>query len=351
MARAGAVSATRPYWTSACGGPAAYRFCGRYFGTMVNPLVTGWRVSGLFAMALAGLTACGGGGGQSPAVVDPPDPLPPPPPTTGNVNIDNPALTVADNSPVSPGDTLTLVWSDEFDAAKLDPETWYFESGDGGQYGIPGWGNNELQWYLPDSARLDNGLLVITARRESSNGKSYTSARINTRNRFAFRYGRIEARVRLPGGKGIWPAFWMMPQDDVYGGWAASGEIDVMEAVNLGVSANNTVHGTIHHGGAWPNNVSVSNGYLVSTDATTDFHVYALEWDPTEIRWYVDDVLYASQNAWSTTGAAYPAPFDQPFYVLFNVAVGGNWPGSPDSSTALPVTMQVDWVRVWTGQP
>lgn len=312
------------------------------------------RVTLLLALIVTGLAACGGGGGgggaTTPPAVDPPPP-PPPPPATGNVNIDNPTLTVADNSPVTPGDTLTLVWSDEFDAAQLDAETWFFESGDGSQYGIPGWGNNELQWYLADSAQLDNGRLVITAREESSNGKRFTSARINTRDRFAFRYGRIEARVRLPGGQGIWPAFWMMPQDDVYGGWAASGEIDIVEAVNLGVAANNTVHGTIHHGGAWPNNVSTGNAYLVPTDATTDFHVYALEWDPAEIRWYVDDVLYAMQNAWSTTAAPYPAPFDQPFYLLLNVAVGGNWPGSPNATTVFPVTMEVDWVRVWSGEP
>jgi beta-glucanase (GH16 family) len=260
-------------------------------------------------------------------------------------------LVTADNSAVSPGDTLTLVWSDEFGAAQLDPESWFFEEGDGSQYGIPGWGNNELQWYLPNSAQLENGNLVITAREEVSNGKNYTSARINTRDRFALRYGRIEARIRLPGGQGIWPAFWLLPQDDVYGTWAASGEIDVMEAVNLGASGGNTVHGTLHHGGAWPNNVSSGSGYEVATDATADFHVYALEWDATEMRWYVDDVLYAMQNAWSTTAAPFPAPFDERFYILLNVAVGGNWPGAPDAATAFPVTMEVDYVRVYSGEP
>jgi len=295
------------------------------------------------------IAACGGGGGagDTPPIVNPP----PPPPQQNNVNINNATLTVADNSAISPGDTLTLVWSDEFDAAQLDPETWFFENGDGSQYGIPGWGNNELQWYLENSALLENGMLIITAREEASNGKNYTSARINTRDRFAFRYGRIEARIRLPGGQGIWPAFWMLPQDDTYGGWAASGEIDIVEAVNLGVAANNTVHGTIHHGGEWPNNVSTGNAYAVSTDATADFHVYALEWDPAEIRWYVDDVMYAMQNAWSTTGAPYPAPFDQPFYILLNVAVGGNWPGAPNASTVFPVSMELDYVRVYSGEP
>ena len=296
------------------------------------------------------LAACsgGGGGGNNPPTTPPPTP----PPSSGdNVNISNPTLVTADNSAVSPGDTLTLVWSDEFDGAQLDPETWFFEEGDGSQYGIPGWGNNELQWYLPNSAQLENGLLVITAREEVSNGKNYTSARINTRDRFALRYGRIEARIRLPAGKGIWPAFWMLPQNNVYGGWAASGEIDIMEAVNLGVDGNNTVLGTIHYGGEWPGNTSSGAEYLAPMDAAANFHEYAIEWDPTEIRWYVDDVLYSMKNSWSSTGAAFPAPFDQHFYLLLNVAVGGNWPGAPDTSTVFPVTMEVDYVRVYSGEP
>ena len=301
-------------------------------------------------LVTVGLAACGGssGGGSS---TPPPQPPPPPPPSGDNVNIGNPTLVMADNAAVSPGDTLTLVWSDEFDAAQLDPETWFFEEGDGSQYGIPGWGNNELQWYLPNSARLENGNLVITARNETSNGKNYTSARINTRDRFALKYGRIEARIRLPAGQGIWPAFWMLPQDNVYGGWAASGEIDIMEAVNLGVAGNNTVHGTIHYGGAWPANTFSGGEYLVPADAAANFHVYAVEWDPAEIRWYVDDTLYSVKNSWTSTGAPFPAPFDQHFYLLFNVAVGGNWPGAPDASTVFPVTMEVDYVRVYSGEP
>ena len=308
----------------------------------------------LLATAIS-LAACGGSGGgdSSPPVTSPPPP--PPPPPTGNVNIDNPTLTVADNLDVTSGapQSWTLVWSDEFDAAQLDPEVWFFENGDGSQYGIPGWGNNELQWYLEDSAELRDGKLVITAREESVSGKNYTSARINTRDRFAFRYGRIEASIRLPGGQGIWPAFWLLPQDDVYGTWAASGEIDIVEAVNLGGTGGNTVFGTIHYGGAWPANQSSTNNFLVPTDATAEFHTYALEWDSTvpELRWYVDGDLYSVKSSWSTTGAPYPAPFDETFYVLFNVAVGGNFPGAPNSSTAFPVEMEVDYVRVYSGTP
>ena len=272
------------------------------------------------------------------------------PPQT-NVNSANPTLTLADNADVSPGDTLTLVWSDEFDGTQLDPDVWFFETGDGSEYGIPGWGNNELQYYLPDSAQLVGGVLQIEARAESIGRFDYTSARINTRDRFAFRYGRIEASMRLPGGQGLWPAFWLLPQDSPYGGWAASGEIDIMEAVNLGGSGGNSVYGTIHYGGEFPSNSSSGEAYVVSSDATADFHTYAVEWDATEIRWYVDDVLYAMRNSWSSTGGPFPAPFDEQFYILFNVAVGGNWPGVPDASTVFPVTMEVDWVRVYTGEP
>jgi beta-glucanase (GH16 family) len=295
------------------------------------------------------ISACGGGGSGDGSIVAGPPPAPPV--TDININITNPTLTVLDNTAIGAGGALTLAWSDEFDGAQLDPETWFFESGDGSQYGNAGWGNNELQWYLPDNATLSGGMLIISARREAQNGLNYTSARIHTRNRVALRYGRIEARIRLPGGQGIWPAFWLMPQDNVYGTWAASGEIDVMEAVNLGGAGGNLVHGTLHYGGEWPNNVYSGSEYTVATSATSDFHVYAIEWDATEFRWYVDGVMYAAQNSWSTAFAAYPAPFDQPFYVLLNVAVGGNWPGAPDASTVFPVTMEVDYVRVYSGSP
>ena len=304
---------------------------------------------GVIGCLLVSLVACGSGGGSGngnsmPPVVT----LPPVNPV--NVNIDNPVLTRADNSPIT-SPAMTLVWSDEFDAAQLDPEAWFFETGDGSQYGLDGWGNNELQWYLPDNAELKDGNLVITAREEFSNGYRYTSARIITRDRFAFRYGRIEARMRLPGGQGLWPAFWLFPQDSVYGGWAASGEIDIVEAVNLGVNGLNDVVGTIHYGGEWPANTYTGNSYTVPADARNEFHTNAIEWDESEIRWYVDDVLYAMQNSWSSSGGAFPAPFDQQFYVLLNVAVGGNFPGSPDASTQFPVTLEVDYVRVYSGEP
>lgn len=298
---------------------------------------------------LLGLSACGGGGGSYGSVPTIPVVTPPPPPPSGNVNITNPTLTVLSNAEIVSGAVPNLVWSDEFDGTQLDPESWFFETGDGSQYGIPGWGNNEQQYYLPDSAEIDNGMLKITARAEAMAGYSYTSARLITRDRLAFRYGRVEARMRLPGGQGLWPAFWLLPQDNVYGTWAASGEIDVMEAVNLDAAGGNTVYGTLHYGATFPGNLFSGETYLVPGSASNEFHDYALEWDDTEMRWYVDGVLYQMQNSWSTTGAAFPAPFDENFYIIFNVAVGGNFPGAPNGSTEFPVTMEVDYVRVYSG--
>ena len=285
--------------------------------------------------------------------------------TRTNFNIDNPTLEIPTTFPVSDGDLLTLVWSDEFDGAQLDPETWFFESGDGSDFvgdggitGLPsGWGNNELQWYLPDNAQLENGVLKITARRETVGDFGYTSARITTRDRFAFKYGRIEASIKFPSGQGLWPAFWMLSQDSPYGSWAATGEIDIVEAANLdgqpgpgGVGGGNNIFGTIHYGGEFPANEFSSVDYTPSEDVTGGFNTYALEWDEFEIRWYFNGILYAVQNSWFSTAAPYPAPFDQPFHILLNLAVGGDLPGAPNGSTPFPATMEVDWVRVYSGE-
>ncbi len=254
---------------------------------------------------------------------------------------------------------LTMVWSEEFDGDTLDLNTWLVQTGDGTAFDLPaGWGNNELQYYQADNITVEDGVLKIEARRESVSGYNFTSARIATQDLVAFRYGRIEARMKLPGGQGLWPAFWMLSQDSRYGGWPNAGEIDIMEAINLGVFGKNDVFGTIHYGGIadFPNNwVFVGNRTTVDTDATANFHNYAIEWDVDEIRWYVDDVLYATQNSWWTDTAAtdpwaaYPAPFNQAFHILLNVAVGGNLPGSPEATTVFPATMEVDWVRVYQG--
>ncbi|MBR9813146.1 glycoside hydrolase family 16 protein [bacterium] len=319
--------------------------------------------------AVGALAACESGGENADALADVQSIDVPVADTTNtvNVNTESPTLTVLDTFQVNDGDLLTLVWSDEFNGDQLDPETWFFATGDGAEQGLPsGWGNNELQWYQPDNARLEDGKLIIEAKREivvADNAAGdettfgFTSARLNTQNRINVQYGRIEARIKLPAGQGIWPAFWMFPQSDTYGGFSASGEIDIMEAVNLGgtpgpggAGGGNNIFGTIHFGGEFPNNQSASVQMQAPEDVTADFHNYAVEWDEFEIRWYFDGQLYAVQNSWSSTGGAFPAPFDHPFYILLNVAVGGNFPGPPNAATPLPATMEVDWVRVFTGE-
>ena len=285
-----------------------------------------------------------------------------------NQNIDNPTLEIPETFQVADGDELTLVWSEEFDGPEIDPEVWFFESGDGSQYGFgqivgkaPGWGNNELQYYVPDNAMIVNGVLEITARRETVGNYGYTSARINTQDRFAFQYGRIEASIKLPAGQGLWPAFWMLSQDSQYlcDGepcvWAATGEIDIGEAVNLDGTGGNEIFGTIHYGGEETSFQNTSSGvsYTPGVDVTEDFHTYALEWDENEIRWYFNGQLYAMENSWSSTAdnGGNGAPFNQPFHILLNVAVGGDFPGSPNGTTPFPSTMEVDWVRVYSGEP
>ena len=235
-----------------------------------------------------------------------------------------------------------LVWSDEFNGPNIDTSKWSHEvNGDGG-------GNNELQYYTArtNNSFIENGHLVIQALKENYNGKAYTSARLRTLNKGDWTYGRFEARMKLPYGQGLWPAFWMLPTDWVYGGWAASGEIDIME--NIG-SEPSRVHGTLHYGGSWPNNTYSGAPYdLPSGNVYSTFHTYAVEWEPGQFRWYVDGVHYQTQTSWYSDAGAYPAPFNQRFHMLLNVAVGGNWPGSPNGSTVFPQRMEVDYVRVYS---
>ena len=223
------------------------------------------------------------------------------------------------------------------------------------------WGNNEEQYYLPDNAQLVNGALEITAKFQRFGGYNYTSARIITEDRFAFRYGRIEASIKLPAGQGLWPAFWMLSQDSPYGDWASEwalgGEIDIIEAVNIGgtpgpggAGGGNQIFGNIYYGGQFPAQQSSGQAYTPSVDVSTGFHTYAVEWDATEIRWYFDDLLIGMQNSWFSAAADYPAPFDQPFFIVLNLAVGGNFPGPPTDASVFPATMEVDWVRVYSGQ-
>lgn len=249
-----------------------------------------------------------------------------------------------------------LVWSDEFDGDSLSDANWNIETGDGSQYGIIGWGNNEQEWYKADNISVADGNLVITALEEETEGYPYTSGRMRTDNKVDIQYGRIEARVQVPAGQGLWSAFWMLPTDSQYGGWASGGEIDIMEAVNPGTTSDNAIHGTVHYGMAWPLNVGSGQSYEI--DPSDGFHDYAVEWEQGEIRWYVDGIHYhtvTSDHWWSyfyggqdTGYVSEPdAPFNQDFHILLNLAVGGNWPGNPDGSTIFPAQMLVDYVRVY----
>jgi beta-glucanase (GH16 family) len=245
-----------------------------------------------------------------------------------------------------------LSWSDDFTGTAIDTNHWTFEIGNGNN----GWGNHELEYYTsrPQNAYIADGMLHIVARKEPYQGKEFTSAKLKTRDRFSQKYGRFEFCARLPQGKGYWPALWMMPEHPVYGPWAASGEIDVME--NRGVNPEKVL-GTIHFGATSPHNAQ-SHGPSFNFppgDSVTNFHVYAVEWTTNAISWYVDNHLYQKQtNWWSSSNREtpgkrnpYPAPFDQPFYINMNLAIGGDFGGRPDDATIFPGELQIKYVRAY----
>ncbi len=248
--------------------------------------------------------------------------------------------------PVSAADAppgWKLVWSDEFNGLALDTSKWEFE------VNAQGGGNNELQYYVTNNVSVRDGVLSIEARREYYKGtegaRNYTSSRIRTRFKGDWTHGRFDIRAKLPKGKGIWPAIWMMPTDEHYGGWPNSGEIDIMELLG---HEPNKVHGTLHYGDAAKGHASQGASHkLAQGTFSDDFHVFRLDWDPGAMRWYVDDHLYQTQTNWHTRTKPFPAPFDQRFHMILNLAVGGNWPGNPDSTTVFPQTMAVDYVRVY----
>jgi len=234
-----------------------------------------------------------------------------------------------------------LVWQDEFNGSALDFSKWnYYVVG-------PGEDNNELQSYTSrvENIFVENGRLVIQALKEEYNNGDYTSGRINTLGKGDWLYGRVDVRARLPYGRGIWPAIWMMPSDDAYGEWAASGEIDIMELLG---NEPNKIYATLHYGGVRPNN-DRSGGATVLNAGTfaDDYHIFSLEWEPTVLRWYLDGRLYHTETNWYSSEQPFPAPFDKRFYIILNVAVVGDWPGSPDTSTEFPQRMEVDYVRVY----
>ncbi len=248
-----------------------------------------------------------------------------------------------------------ITWWDEFsgeganlNAYGVNLDNWSFQTGTGTEHGLTGWGNDEAQYYREENARVEDGRLIIEARRESYGGMQYTSARLWTKPTFQQTYGRFEASIKLPVGAGLWPAYWMMPQDDVYGGWAASGEIDIMEA--KGRSPHQSI-GALHFGGSCPNNTHTHAVYhFPSGQSIADFNLYAIEWEAGEIRWYVNDVLIKTSTTWHTEGHAFPAPFDQDFYLLLNLAIGGTFDGGvlpPDALFNDPVLMEIEYVRVY----
>jgi beta-glucanase (GH16 family) len=276
----------------------------------------------------------------------------------------------------APADAWSLVWSDEFDGDKIDRAKWGFD------VDCWGGGNEEHQCYTKSgrNAGIEDGKLVITARYERVTGpalpehlrrtsatpeaeatRDISSARLTTRGKAAWRYGKIEVRAKLPQGQGTWPAIWMLPEKDRYGAWAASGEIDILEAVNLGVPCakcpggrENTILGTLHFGGKWPNNKHKGEEVPFPEVLDGGFHTYTVEWFPDRMTWLVDGKPYAVRTAdeWSTTGsAARGAPFDQPFHLILNLAIGGKLAETRGLGgvrlDGYPKRMEVDWVRVW----
>ncbi|HEY1791107.1 MAG TPA: glycoside hydrolase family 16 protein [Verrucomicrobiae bacterium] len=236
-----------------------------------------------------------------------------------------------------------LVWDDEFNGAVIDTNHWKFETGNHG-----GWGNSELEFYTgrPQNACVSDGVLHIVARRESTNDCAYTSARMKSAGLFSQKYGRFEFRAKFPQGKGYWPAIWLMPEDSPYGGWPSCGEIDIVE--NKG-DYPAVVQGTIHYAAPDGTHRQATDLFTFAPgNGAGNFHDYMLEWTTNSISWFVDNSLYETQTNWSTSTAAYPAPFDQPFYIIMNLAVGGVYDGDPGTNTDFPGEMQVDYVRVYS---
>jgi beta-glucanase (GH16 family) len=256
-------------------------------------------------------------------------------------------------SPQAAAPAWKLVWSDEFNGpngSAVDASKWVSETGGGG------WGNNELEYYTGrlENASQQDGNLVIHAAQEKYTGadgvtRNYTSARLKTQGKFSQTYGRFEARIKIPRGQGIWPAFWMLGDDiDKHtlhkSGWPHCGEIDIMENVGKEPAL---VYGTIHGPGySGEHGISASFGLPDGSRFADDFHLYAVEWEPNAIRFYVDEHLYATRTP-EDLPKGVKWVYDHPFFVLLNVAVGGGWPGSPDATTVFPQTMLVDYVRVY----
>lgn len=234
-----------------------------------------------------------------------------------------------------------LVWSDEFETNGLpDTTKWNYDIGDGG------WGNNELQFYTnkSENARVENGLLIIEARLDSTSEKIYTSARMVTKHKGDWLYGRVEVRAKLPRGKGTWPAIWMLSTDWTYGDWPTSGEIDIMEHVGYDPGV---IHGTIHTEAYNHTKGTQKEGKINIADAQDTFHVYAIEWTKDKMEFYVDDNLYHTVER-DPKDDFKGWPFDQRFHLILNIAMGGNWGGKEGVDNSIwPQRMEIDYVRVY----
>jgi beta-glucanase (GH16 family) len=254
--------------------------------------------------------------------------------------------TVPQHITSSDDQSMELVWNDEFDYTGLPDETkWFYDIGGSG------WGNNESQYYTfqrLENAKVEDGKLIITAIKEDFEGKAYTSARLNTKQKEDWTFGRFEIRAKLPSGTGTWPAIWMLPISIEYGSWPRSGEIDIMEYVGFDMG---NVHGTVHSAKYYHGNGTQKGGSIMVPDADTAFHTYAIEWSAEKIEWFLDGESYFSviyeeadkgDNGWQAW------PFDHPFYLIMNIAVGGNWGGQEGIDDSIfPQTMEVDYVRVY----
>ncbi|MGN6603837.1 MAG: family 16 glycosylhydrolase [Ginsengibacter sp.] len=258
---------------------------------------------------------------------------------TGTILCDGTYLPVTDSGYSAPANYagMSLIWNDEFNGSAVNNDNWNFETGGGG------WGNNELENYTNSTKNAfitNGGYLVIEARKEDDG--TYTSARLQTKGKREFTYGRMDIRAKLPKTKGLWPAIWMLGSNISSTPWPACGEIDIMELLG---NQPNKVYGTMHWGQAGQGSTHIGDSYVLSNgDFSDKFHVFSIVWDATKIEWYVDNVKFFTGYKSDVSGNY---PFDKSFFFLLNVAVGGNWPGAPDNSTILPQRMIVDYVRVY----
>ena len=258
------------------------------------------------------------------------------------LRVDDPQLPDIGHLPPLSYDNMELVWHDEFDGEALNEDFWTHEIGNG----VNGWGNNELEYYQAENTSVKNGYLTIKAQIQNIDGFHYTSSRIVTKGKKAFTYGRVDIRAQLPKGQGIWPALWMLGSNisDPGIGWPKCGEIDIMEMIGGGVGRDDKVYGTAHWDNAgtyasYGGNTTLKDGAFFNDK----FHVFSIVWTEKSIIWYLDDVQY---HVIDTTPAEL-SEFQKEFFIVFNVAVGGNWPGSPDTRTTFPQRMVVDYIRVF----